>query len=184
MRLGCVIDFTELDEHRQPYDLSRSNVRKRVTEIFRVQQRCMLVVGPPRTVSSSLRVLTNNDGDPEIVELELKDGIEHVKFAIELCHLQRRKGRKVMLEHPANVVSWRLDCVQSLFRTEGVNQIKFEFCTMGMMLEDEHGSGPVKKRTGIILNSESITSLLNDKQADGKRRYAAPMEGRTTACEV
>ena len=184
MRAGCVIDLTEMDEDGVPYDLTKESVRQKVKRMINEQKPFMLVMGPPCTPFSSLQALNRSKRDPEVIKAELEEGVQHVKFAVELCNLQHQAGRRFVMEHPSSATSWSLNCVRALMQQKGVVKVNFDFCMFGMRARDALGEAAAKKRTGIVTNSLPVAESLETMQCQGKHRHVQLMGGKAKACEV
>ena len=52
----------------------------------------------------------------------------HVRFCCKLYELQAEAGRYYIHDHPANAMSWQLEEVKELLRTDGARQVVSDQC--------------------------------------------------------
>ena len=82
--------------------------------------------------------------------------MEHIAFAVKLCLLQAKLGRKFMIEQPVGANSWGTQLMNKLLFVKNAGKVNFDSCMFDMMSDDHHGIGHAKKRTSIITNSEAL----------------------------
>ena len=74
--------------------------------------------------------------------------------------------------------------MQHLASVDGVHNVKFDFCTLGMETRDRDGRrAPAKKRTGILTNSDAIATLLREAQRRGEHKHQRLLDGRAGPCQ-
>ena len=70
-------------------------------------QPLMLVLSPQCGPFSRLSELFNYPrAGKDIVEQKIRDGLVHLKSAMQLCLRQHKQGRLIMFEHPVAASSW------------------------------------------------------------------------------
>ena len=74
--------------------------------------------------------------DPHEVEAELREGVMHLKFCMQLCKMQVDEGRLFMFEHPQRAKSWDTEAIKDVMRLPGVVTVDFDFCSFGMQSND------------------------------------------------
>ena len=181
------LDLTMVDpDDGQPWDLSLGAKRKKAKDMLERDKPMLLVVSPMCGAFSILQVLFNYPRmKKEDVEARLKDGMSHLKFAMELCIMQHNAGRLFIFEHPESASSWSTKVVSTLAQVQGVYKVAFDFCMMGMKSKDDNGEEhPAKKRTGILTNSEATASILRRAQCDGGHVHVPLLNGRAGPCQA
>ena len=102
---------------------------------------------------------------------------------MELCKIQKSAGRVFVFQHPATASSREIDCLQRLFRSEGVYEGLFDMCCYGMTAEDDQGIGPVRKTTRVITNAEEVAAALRAR-CEGGHRHVQLLSGRAKAAAI
>ena len=113
----------------------------------------------------------------------LEHGRSHLEFVCELYKIQSSSGRYFLHEHPASASSWKEDCVQQCLKLPGAMLVTTDLCNFGMMIQDMHGPGLVKKPTKFMTNSVHIAKWL-DVRCQGGHRHVQLIGGRAKQCEV
>jgi hypothetical protein len=117
---------------------------------------------PPCTMFSELTRLWNAKRmSAEIFQRRWAQAEVFVNHCMELCQLQHEKNRKFMYEHPRRASSWKLASVMSVAQLPGVSIVHFDMCAVGM--KSPLGA-PVRKRTSILTNSDSVVAALQKCQ--------------------
>ena len=57
-----------------------------------------------------------------MIRYRMKDAVAHIAFAVKLCLLQARAGRKFMIEQPAGASSWGTQLMNKLLFVKGRGQ--------------------------------------------------------------
>ena len=65
----------------------------------------LLVATPPCTKFSSLQGFRK----AKATEAEMREAIDMVNFAVEMCKKQIRLGKRFLFEHPKGAESWKLE---------------------------------------------------------------------------
>ena len=91
--------------------------------------------------------------------------MEHIAFAVKLCLLQAKLGRKFMIEQPVGANSWGTQLMNKLLFVKNAGKVNFDSCMFDMMSDDHHGIGHAKKRTSIITNSEALLTEMKNISA-------------------
>ena len=115
---------------------------------------------------------------------QLKEAVEHLTFAVYMCLKQASEGRKFMFEHPFSASSWQLALVNQLLFLDGAERVNFDFCALGMTIEENGMPTPVKKRTSVVANSKMLIQALRMKQCKGDHTHANTMGGKIKQCQV
>ena len=65
-------------------------------------------------------------------------------------------------------------------------RVNFDFCTLGMKIEEWDGLGfkPVKNRTSVVTNSVKFATELLQRQCKGDHVHANTLGGRIKQCEI
>jgi hypothetical protein len=123
--------------------------------------------------------------DDSDVRKKLAEALEHVKFALKLCMIQHREGRLFVFEHPVGATSWGTTMMSEVAKQDGVYQVNFDFCTLGMESTMKDGTpAPAKKRTKVMTNSGHVAGALRRCQCRGEHIHAHLEGGRAKGCEV
>ena len=183
---GWSLDLTTVDENGEHWDFTREDMRKRARARLKADEPFMLIASPMCGPFSELQSLFNYPGmNAADVKQKLENGLEHIKFCIELCIEQHQHGRAFLLEHPAGSLMWATDMMAQLKRLSGVDAITFDFCMLGMTVEDKSGDKqPVQKKTTVITNSPSVQLLLREAKCRREHRHAHLLNGTAKACEI
>ena len=180
MKAGWSLDLTTVDpDDGQPWDFSIPEKRAKVRAMISKDGPVLLVVCPMCGAFSALQQLFNYKRmGEEAVKQKLSDGLDHLRFAVELCIQQYNAGRLFLFEHPHNASSWHTEALQSLASHQGVYKVDFDFCMLGMEARGDDGiTRPAKKRTGILTNSEAVASLLERAQCHGGHEHVHLLGG-------
>ena len=180
LRPGWALDLTQRDENGEPWDFSKAAQRQRARQKQDDDKPFMLILCPMCGPFSSVQNLNYVNMSEAEVKEKLKDALEHVKFAVELCLRQHREGRLFMFEHPAGASSWESRLLRDLGSREGVHKVNFDFCEAGMEIDGT----PVKKRTRIMTNSTALHMILRHAQCRGDHEHADTLDGKVSECQV
>ena len=186
MRAGWALDLTETDpEDGQPWDFSVPAKQAKAKKMIDEDRPAMLILCPMCGPFSQLNELFNYPKlTKDEVKKKLEAGLEHLKFAAELCAQQYEAGRMFLFEHPASASSWGTRIMQYLAGLPGVHNVRFDFCMMGMETPDAEGNpAPAKKRTGILTNARAVADLLREAQCQGAHKHQPLLDGRAGPCQ-
>ena len=183
---GWALDLTTNDpDDDQPWDFTSIEKRNKARMLLRQDKPYMLIASPMCGPFSALQTLFNYQKmDKKDVELKLRKATEHVMFTIEMCIEQREAGRAFMFEHPAGASSWHLQCLKALGRLEGVYEIDFDFCMLGMTTTTKDGdTASAKKRTKVLTHSKNVALLLEQAQCRKEHGHQELLDGRASKCQ-
>ena len=186
LKSGWSLDLTTCDQDGEPWDFSSKTMRARARTKLRADKPYLLVCSPMCGPFSELQELFNYPGKlKKDVKEKLEAGLEHFKFCLELCIEQHRQGRSFMIEHPAGASTWTTNMIDKMKRLEGVELITFDFCTLGMEVMDKSGDKkPVRKRTSLLTNSQSIQLLLREAKCKQQHVHAHLLNGTAKECQI
>ncbi len=186
LKAGWALDLTEVDpEDNQPWDFSIEEKMKRAKKFVDQDKPTMLIVCPMCGPFSKLQeVFDYPKFSKEDVETKLREALEHLRFAIDLCLQQHEQGRFFLFEHPASASSWYSQAVIALNSIKGVYKVNFDFCMLGMEVQTKDGEvKAVMKRTNVLTNSHAVASLLHGAQCRGDRRHEQLLNGLAGPCQ-
>ena len=89
---------------------------------------------------------------------KLSEGKMLLRFAMELYKDQMDRGDLFLFEHPQGAKSWSDPSVQKLLHDSRVYKETLDQCMYG--LKDHVSGKPHRKRTGIMVNCESVAKRL------------------------
>ena len=81
-----------------------------------------------------------------------------LEFAVAVARWQDERGRLFVIENPAASRAWKQDVMQDLVNDYGV--VTFDMCTQD--LTDPYRGVPLKKRTGVLTNSDALRAHLKE----------------------
>ena len=136
--------------------------QKEVKRLVKRDCPLVIVVSPPCTAFS---IANQSDVDPKA----LAGAIEMIRFAMELCEVQRRAGRLFVFEHPQSSRAWQLESVVSLTTREGVKKSTFHQCMNGLEARDRLGVAPAYKPTSVLTNHVALEEVFRRKCSGGHR---------------
>ena len=187
LREGWAVDLTEVDpDDGMPWDFSVQEKRDKAKRKIDNDEPFMVILCPMCGPFSALQALFNYPKlESEEVRRKLEAATEHIRFSLELCLEQYRKGRLFMFEHPADATSWQLKCIQEMMQLEGVFTTPFDFCMLDMRTTDSEGKDvAAKKRTKIMTNSHALATMLREAQCRHEHQHGQLIGGRASACQV
>ena len=86
-------------------------------------------------------VLQSLNKGSENYEVTLKNGLNHLRFCMDVYAWQASRGKKFLHEHPWSANSWKLDFVQEVAAMPGVEVRKGHQCPFGQTSTDANGEG-------------------------------------------
>ena len=129
-----------------------------------MQGKPMFVIGsPPCTAFSTMQNLSKGKRNPEVVEEELRQAKEHMRFCIEIYIMQVEARRCFVHEHPVGASSWDMKEMIELMMGEDVGTVTVDMCSFGMTATDKGREGPVQKATRIVSNSHEVLKRVDRK---------------------
>ena len=162
------MDLTTLDPMTgEAWDLSRTEVQKRVMKLVETTKPLFLIGSPPCTAFSPLQRLSRHKRDPAVVEEELQAGRVHLEFCMKLYAIQVEQGRFVIHEHPHDAESWLEKSVVKVAAMEEVNIVVVDMCAYGMKVDTGPVQGAARKRTKIMSNSYEVFKRIGARCPNG-----------------
>ena len=180
---GSSMDVTRLDEDGEPWDLSKEHIQRKALKKWEEEKPWLLTASPPCTMFCVLQNLSLHKRDAQEVSEQMEAAIKHLGFAVFLCLKQAAEGRKFMLEHPASASSWQLVLMNKLLMTHGARRVTFDFCDLGMKIEENGEWIHVKKPTSVVTNSEELATALEKRRCRGDHAHANTMGGKIKQCQ-
>lgn len=154
------------------YDLRNKKDQNEVRRIVRRDRPLVLTSSPPCTAFS---IANQGPIDPK----ELAGAIEMVKFAVEICDVQRREGRYFTFEQPQGSRAWDLEAVKEMAMKQGVQIPTMHRCMYGLWARDAEGAAMAYKPTMMVTNHEAVAEAVSRRCTGGHRH--AHLVGKT-AC--
>ena len=139
------------------WDLTYKKKQREVIKMLHEQDPELLVVSPPCELMSTLQRLRKIKDD-HYYEL-LGKAKELLRFAMLLCHIQHKRGRTFVHEHPLYATSWDEPEVREVLDLPGVVRVRADQCMFG--LRDAVSRLRHRKSTGIMTNCSEIAERLN-----------------------
>ena len=183
---GWSLDLTTADDDGKLWNFSCKEMRDRARAKMRKDKPYLLVASPMCGPFSELQELFNYPGmQKEEVRKKLEDGLEHVKFCLELCLEQHQHGRAFLLEHPAGASTWATQMIAKMKEMPGIEMVTFDFCMLGMKVVAKDGEEKAaRKRTTVLTNSPSIQLLLKEAKCRREHGHTHLLNGTAKACEI
>ena len=122
------------------YDLRTKKDQNEVRRLIKRDRPLVLTVSPPCTLFS---IANQGPIDPR----ELAGAVEMIKFAMEMCDIQRREGRYFVFEQPQGSRAWDLEAVKKMVMRQGVDISTMHQCMYGLKARDTMGEAPAYKPT-------------------------------------
>lgn len=184
-RHSFALDLTTTNADGEKWDLSNRKMQEKALKLLDEEAPWLLMVSPPCTPFSALQAWNFPRQEQAVVEQKMKEGIQHMAFAVLLCLRQAKAGRKFVLEHPAGATSWQLALTNKLFFVKNGARVNFDFCTAGMSMRGLDGINmPVKKRTGIMTNSPGLVKELRQRQCPRDHQHLVLQGGKAHECRI
>ena len=167
-RVGQALDLTT------GYDFKNAKTRKHVMNLIKTWKPALVILSPPCTVFSPLRNLSSPKRDPEVVQLEEEEGLEHWEFALEIAEEQDDNQRGFLLEHPKEAWSWKHPRAHKLKERKTVYEFVVDLCAFKLVTRD---GILAKKPTMLITNCFPLVRTLH-KRCQGGHVHRSLMGGR------
>lgn len=135
-RVGQALDLTT------GYDFKNAKTRKHVMNLIKTWKPALVILSPPCTVFSPLRNLSSPKRDPEVVQLEEEEGLEHWEFALEIAEEQDDNQRGFLLEHPKEAWSWKHPRARKLKERKTVYEFVVDLCAFKLVTRSPPCSSP------------------------------------------
>ena len=123
----------------EPWDLSKQTVQSRVLKLIRDVKPFCVIGSPPCTTFSPFQEISRARRDPKMMEAELRNGKNHVRFCIEVYRLQLQGRRHFVHEHPEKSKAWDMPEIIELMAHSEVGSVVLHMCAFGMASTDEQG---------------------------------------------
>lgn len=166
------------------WDFNIPRHRKEALNLIKKHKPAVLLLSPPCTAFSALRRLSSHKRDPQCVQKELDEAIQHMHFCVSLAQLQIQEGRGFILEQPKTATSWGLDRVQALLDQPGVHQVELDMCQFGLRAQSGPDSGQlVQKPTILATNIDEIAHHVH-KLCNKQHQHGHLIGGSAKAAAV
>ena len=103
----------------------------------------------------------------------------HISFAVKLCLMQSKYGRKLNIEQPVGARAWGTQLMNKLLFVKGVGKANFDFCMFQMKTAKDREVRLARKRTSIISNSQALRKEVTKYQASGRHQHVTTREWKT-----
>ena len=176
---GFVLDLTTEDENGKKWDFSDLKTQNEAEEKLREESPWLLAPSLPSTVFATTQSLNFSNK-----LMERRRVTAHISFAVKLCVMQSKSGRKFMIEKPVGSRAWGTQLVNKLLFEKGVGKVNFDFGMFEMKSAKEREVRLARKRTSIISNSQALLKELAKYQTSGRHQHVTTLEWKTTACHM
>ena len=95
----------------------------------------------------------------------MKKVMTHIGFAVQLCLMQAKAGRKFMIEQPIGASAWGSQVINKILFVKGAGKVNFDFCMFETKSADEREVRQARKRTSIISNSQALLTDMTKYQS-------------------
>ena len=162
LRPGFAVDLLTKKEDGSHWDLSEEEDVKLLEKLQAREQPRLFIGSPPCTPFSQLQAMNPKD---DKAQQKWDEGVEHMKFVVQLYRNQLSAGRVFLHEHPAGAKSWGLAEVQKLGTEAGVAIYHADQCMYGLKTWGNGRAQPVaaKKPTKFMTNSQAMANQLNKR---------------------
>ena len=151
--------------------------RREGLRLLREHQPALIMLCPPCGPFSSIRNLTNYKRDPDIVQAEMDEGRNHLRFAMSLATMQLKEGRGFIFEHPQGAASWRTPEVQPLLQHPQVLRVVLDMCAFGLHAPD----GTLHRKPTVILTNVSEIARALSRRCTQDHPHMPLTGGQLTA---
>ena len=170
---GFVLDLTTDDENGKKWDFSNLKTQNETKVRLREESPWLLALSLPSTVFATTRSLNSTRQNGKL--MERRKVTAHISFAVKLCVMQSKSGRKFMIEQPVGTRAWGTQPMNKLpFFEKGVGKVNFDFGMFEMKSATEHEVRLARKRTSI--NSNSQLKELAKYQTSGRHQHVTTRE--------
>ena len=104
--------MTTEDENGKKWDLSDLKTQNEAEEKLREEAPWLLAPSLPSTVFATTQSLNFTRQSDKL--MERKKVMAHISFAVKLCVMQSKSGRKFMIEQPAGTRAWGTQLMNKL----------------------------------------------------------------------
>ena len=167
---GFAFDVTTLDpDDGMPWDFSLKSKQDKALKMIESQEPYMLIGSPMCKAFCSWQFLNFvKSKDKEAMRKFYLKAVEHMRFVVRLYRMQHDAGRYFLHEHPSGATSWKLDFIENLLNTPGIERTVGDQCQFGAEVMSGPKQGqPVKKPSGFMSNSPELLKVLNRRCLGG-----------------
>ena len=126
------MDLTTDDpEAGKTWNLADGKVRAKVNTLILKGKPFCVIPSPICTVFSQMQNMNKDRRDAQVVQRELEEAKDHIRWTMRVCSLQHRHLRYFAFEHPGGASSWDMPAVQKVAKLERVEIAKFDMCQYG-----------------------------------------------------
>ena len=97
------------------WNLLEDRDQRKARSMLRRDKPQLLIASPPCTKFSNLQKMNKNK---ESKTEDMEKAIEMIDFAVDMCTIQLKAGRKFVFEHPSTSAAWNLPSVRRLAELE------------------------------------------------------------------
>ena len=160
------------------FDFTQTEDRRRCWRELEAQDPDLLVLRPPCGPFSLLQELNYSKMEFSKAVMKVAEGVEHIKFAMQLFVWQHLRGKAAVFEHPSTSRAWLEDAVQEVLSMEGVRRVRADQCQYGLQVKGI----PNKKPTDFMVNGEHMASMLS-RRCSGGHEHQPLTEGRAALAQ-
>ena len=165
LRAGWSVDKHYVDPVTgRSYDLTNRRDQREVKRMLRRDKPLMLIASP----SCALVSVATLTGGP--TEVETAQAQEMLRFAMELCEVQRRDGRDYIFELPQSARSWQDPSIMEFAMRTRAGTVTFDQCCFGQVATDLLGIAPVYEPTTFMTNAGPVLESF-DRRCEGGHRH-------------
>ena len=114
------------------YDLLNAKDQQAIRRLVKRDRPHTIVLSPPCTAFSI--------ANQSVIDISTwNKAVEMIRFAVELCEMQRKSWRHFVFEQPRSARSWNPPLVQEVLMREGVHVAEFHQCEYGLEATDDLG---------------------------------------------
>ena len=92
-----------------------------------------------------------------------------MKFATDICELQRREARYFVFQQPQGSRAWDLVAIKEMMTKRDVWVTTMHQCMYGLRTKDAQGEASAYKPTTTVTNHEALAEALSRKCTGGHR---------------
>ena len=132
-----MLDLTTEDENGKKWDLSDLKTQNEIEVRLRQESPWLLALSLPSTVFATVRSLNSTRQNDKL--MVRRKVTAHISFAVKLCVMQSKSGRKFLIEQPVGTRAWGTQLMNKLLFEKGVGKVNFDFdmCEMKSAKERE-----------------------------------------------
>ena len=155
------------------WNFCKAHHRRKALKLITELKPALVILSPPCTAFSTLRRLSDHKRNPDVVQREKREAIEHVQFSVQIARMQMKAGRGFLFEHPLHASSWTETELSVLKQEEGVFEVRLDMCAFGLQTKDKM---PALKPTLLLTNVATLALSLG-RRCDGRHPQHQPLLG-------